>query len=356
MTENLTQKLLKSVKNRIAINNSLIENAILKVPRHHFTHTGNSLSPGIEAAYMDEPIPIMYDEIFPESSASTPSLVARMLEILDPQPGENILEAGTASGYNTALLAEITEPGGSVTTLEYEKQVYERAISLLQNYRNVNVLNGDGALGATNFAPFNKIIVTFAATKISTSWLFQLKENGTALVPYMKNGVTYLVFFQKKGNSFHSRFVEPCWFMPAKGPLYDPAEIPMLKDDLQGTLKKCFRKILTEFSKDTQHKLKYFLFEEVFFNETANLQIDGHNMNEIPGKEYYFHCYSTEKPFYISYNLDEGYFYDEQTFLSFREMLQKTLSDRREPFVQKFSIEKDAKCIKFTKGKWQICL
>ncbi|MEV6801933.1 rRNA adenine N-6-methyltransferase family protein [Micromonospora rifamycinica] len=106
------------------------------------------------------------------SSASSPSLVADMLEQLAPQPGHRVLEIGAATGINTALLAELTSPGGTVVTIELDQDLADGARASLDRagYDTVTVVCGDGALGDPNHAPYDQITITAGAWDISAAW------------------------------------------------------------------------------------------------------------------------------------------------------------------------------------------
>src|SRR5690606_28134946 len=113
-------------------------------------------------AYADRPVIVKSGPTHPLSSVSMPTVVAIMLGQLDPQPGDNVLEIGAGAGYNAALLAELVGPTGAVTTVDIDPDVTAHARSALTatGYDHVRVITADGALGAPEHAPFDKIIVT----------------------------------------------------------------------------------------------------------------------------------------------------------------------------------------------------
>jgi len=146
--------------------------AMLKVKRHLFVpaHYRNQ-------AYEDYPLPIGE-----EQTISQPYVVALMTELLALKGRERILEIGTGSGYQAAILAELAK---EVYTVELLTPLARRAGKLLKelDYKNINVKSGDGFLGWPEFAPFEGIIVTCAPEKIPDPLLAQLAENGRLVIP-----------------------------------------------------------------------------------------------------------------------------------------------------------------------------
>jgi protein-L-isoaspartate O-methyltransferase len=118
----------------------------------------------------------------PTCSASQPSLVAGMLDLLAVDPGMRVLEIGTGTGYNAALLCELTEAGG-VFTVEYDPSLAAKAEARLKaaGY-SPTVIVGDGGMGLPDAAPFDRIITTCSFPAVSASWLAQLSPNGRAVV------------------------------------------------------------------------------------------------------------------------------------------------------------------------------
>ena len=116
---------------------------------------------------------------------SQPYTIAIMLEALAPKKGDKVLEVGTGSGYNAALLANLVYPGLIFTT-EIVEELHNLAKSNLKDYPNVTVLLADGSLGLKEFAPFDKIIVTAACPKIPETLVNQLKNKGVLVAPVGK--------------------------------------------------------------------------------------------------------------------------------------------------------------------------
>lgn len=149
-----------------------ILNAFLNVKREDFV-----LDEFKHLAYKDVALPILCDQ-----TISQPSTIVYMLELLELEKEQNILEIGTGSGYNAALISEIIKPG-KVYTTEIIKELYEFAKKNLRNYKNVILLNQDGSLGLKKNAPFNRIIFTAACPGIPYNLVDQLKDDGILVAP-----------------------------------------------------------------------------------------------------------------------------------------------------------------------------
>ncbi|MCO5231552.1 MAG: protein-L-isoaspartate(D-aspartate) O-methyltransferase [Chitinophagales bacterium] len=168
----LRRKLVNLLKTK-GINNSDVLNAIGKVPRHAFLDKAF-----LEFAYEDRAFPIGEGQ-----TISHPYTVAYQTQLLDIQAGDRILEIGTGSGYQAAVLAEM---GAQVYSIERIKKLYDRTKPILKslNYRKIMCFYGDGFLGLPDLAPFDKIIITAAAPEIPETILKQLKIGGVIIIPY----------------------------------------------------------------------------------------------------------------------------------------------------------------------------
>lgn len=154
------------------VSNPSVINAMKVVPRHCF------VPPRLHGrAYLDGPQPIGYGQ-----TISQPYIVAVMSEFLDLQPGERVLEIGTGSGYQAAVLAEM---GVEVFTIEIVAPLGHQAKDVLQSmeYRNIHTKTGDGYRGWPQQAPFDGIIVTCAPLQIPQPLQDQLAENGRMVIP-----------------------------------------------------------------------------------------------------------------------------------------------------------------------------
>jgi len=146
--------------------------AMEKVPRHEFV-----LAEDLKEAYADHPLPIGFGQ-----TISQPYIVALMTELLELKPGEKVLEIGTGSGYQAAVLAELTD---EVYTVEIIPQLAASAAERLQRlgYTQVKTRNADGYYGWEEAAPFDAIIVTAAPDHVPPPLVEQLKEGGRLVIP-----------------------------------------------------------------------------------------------------------------------------------------------------------------------------
>lgn len=154
------------------IGNGAVLAAMAKVPRHRFVRETD-----LELAYSDTPLPIGYAQ-----TISQPFIVAYMSEALDVAPADKVLEIGTGSGYQAAILGELAR---DVYTIEIVPELAERARTLLQElgYRNVHVRTGDGYQGWPDVQPFDGIIVTAAPDHVPEPLVRQLAPNGRMVIP-----------------------------------------------------------------------------------------------------------------------------------------------------------------------------
>jgi protein-L-isoaspartate(D-aspartate) O-methyltransferase len=146
--------------------------AMMQVPRERFVPTESAA-----AAYDNRPLPIGYRQ-----TISQPLIVAAMTQLLHIEPGDHVLEVGTGSGYQTAVLAEL---GAQVSTIEIVEPLAAGAREILAElgYDNVAFRCGDGAAGWPERAPFDAIIVTAAAREIPPALIDQLKPGGRLVIP-----------------------------------------------------------------------------------------------------------------------------------------------------------------------------
>jgi protein-L-isoaspartate(D-aspartate) O-methyltransferase len=156
------------------------------------------------------------------SSASDPDLVAAMLEQAEVRPGHRVLEIGTATGINAALLAELTGPTGHVTTIEIDEDLATEARSSLTaaGYRTVEVIHGDGAAGHPDGAPYDRIVITAGAWDIAAGWWDQLASAGRIVIPLRLHGsglTRSLALDAVAPRRLESRSALVCGFIPLRG-------------------------------------------------------------------------------------------------------------------------------------------
>ncbi|HXV21299.1 MAG TPA: protein-L-isoaspartate(D-aspartate) O-methyltransferase [Desulfuromonadales bacterium] len=178
--------------------------AMRRVPRHHFV--AESLA---HEAYADRPLPIGYGQ-----TISQPFMVGYMTEIVAPGPGRRILEVGTGSGYQAAVLAAT---GAEVYSIEIIPQLAESAAERLRRlgFETVRVRAGDGYFGWAEHAPFDAIVVTAAAEFIPPPLLAQLKDGGRMVIPVgTPFFVQTLMLIEKRGSEITTRSLMPVRFVP----------------------------------------------------------------------------------------------------------------------------------------------
>ena len=186
------------------INHSATLEAMRKVERHLFVPTTHQ-----KYAYDDRPLPIGYDQ-----TISQPYIVAYMTQLLEPKPGDRVLEIGAGSGYQAAVLAEIVS---EVHTIEIVKELGERTQKLMDKlgYDNVHTIIGDGYKGLETKAPFDAIIVTAAAEEIPPALIEQLKEGGKMVIPVGAQAATQtLILIEKKEGRIIKTDLAPVRFVP----------------------------------------------------------------------------------------------------------------------------------------------
>src|SRR5437764_13028885 len=177
--------------------------AMAKVPREEFIPVDARAG-----AYEDGPLPIGYDQ-----TISQPYIVAFMTEQLRPRPSDRVLEIGTGSGYQAAILAELA---GEVYTIEIVEPLARSAEATLQRlgYRNVHVKVGDGYKGWPEYAPFDAVIVTCAPDKIPQLLTDQLKESGRMVIPVGDRFSQELYLLEKKNGQLKESVTLPVRFVP----------------------------------------------------------------------------------------------------------------------------------------------
>ena len=202
----IREAMVKTQLEARGIQDSAILTAMRKVPRHKFVPANQAAY-----AYEDRPLPIGYGQ-----TISQPFIVAYMTEMVKPQAGQTVLEIGTGSGYQAAVLAEIVK---QVYTIEIIEPLGKEAALRLKNlnYKNIEVKIGDGYAGWEAHAPFDAIIVTAAAPYIPAPLKNQLKNGGRMIIPVgASDEEQQLMLIEKNGNKYKTRSMMPVRFVPFK--------------------------------------------------------------------------------------------------------------------------------------------
>jgi len=185
-----------------------VRDALLAVPRERFVPPDEQAQ-----AYLNRPLAIGHGQ-----TISQPFVVAMMTQHLAIGPEARVLEVGTGSGYQTAILAELA---AEVVTLEIVAPLAERARALLQElgYRNVAFRTGDGAAGAPDLAPFDGIVVTAAAPAIPPALIGQLRPGGRMVIPLggFPHGQDLMLLEKDAGGDVRERLLFPVAFVPLTG-------------------------------------------------------------------------------------------------------------------------------------------
>ncbi|WP_339730379.1 protein-L-isoaspartate(D-aspartate) O-methyltransferase [uncultured Gimesia sp.] len=196
------------------IKNPRVLSSMKQVPRHEFVSSKLK-----NLAYQDLALPIGYKQ-----TISPPYVVAYMTEIIDPQPEDKVLEIGTGSGFQAAVLSGLVK---DVYTIEIVEGLGKKAAVRLKRlkYDNVHTRIGDGYLGWPEEAPFDKIIVTCSPEKVPQPLIDQLKEGGMLLIPLGERYQQVFHLFQKEqGQLKHKRLI-PTLFVPMTGRSEDKREV-----------------------------------------------------------------------------------------------------------------------------------
>ncbi|MFH1621879.1 MAG: protein-L-isoaspartate(D-aspartate) O-methyltransferase [Candidatus Omnitrophota bacterium] len=177
-----------------------------KVPRHKFVPEEY-----LKSSYGDFPLPIGEDQ-----TISQPYIVALMTQLLELKEVDKVLEIGTGSGYQTAILANLAK---EIYSLERRESLAKYAKSLLKElgYNNITIRIGDGTLGLEEFAPYDKIIVTAAAPSLPETLKDQLSDNGRIVIPISVGFGQVLNLFIKDKNKLIKKDICGCTFVPLIG-------------------------------------------------------------------------------------------------------------------------------------------
>jgi protein-L-isoaspartate(D-aspartate) O-methyltransferase len=188
------------------VTNERVIRAMRETPRHEFVPANQR-----KLAYYDIAMPIGSGQ-----TISPPFIVASMTEAIDPQPTDRVLEIGTGSGYQAAILSPLVR---DVYTIEIVEPLARRAKRVLErlDYKNVHTRAGDGYLGWPEAAPFDKIIVTCSPEKVPQPLVEQLREGGLMVIPVGQRYQQTLYLMRKKKGELEREALRPTLFVPMTG-------------------------------------------------------------------------------------------------------------------------------------------
>jgi protein-L-isoaspartate(D-aspartate) O-methyltransferase len=215
------------------VQNPRVIEAMRRTPRHEF------VPPRLRAqAYLDQALPIGEKQ-----TISPPFIVAYMTEVLDPQPEDRVLEIGTGSGYQAAVLSPLVKEVYTIEIVESLGRKAEKTLERLR-YKNVHVKIGDGFQGWPEHAPFDKIIVTCSPENVPAALVEQLKEGGRMVIPVGQRYQQTLYLMKKVGGRLEREALKPTLFVPMTGTAEserkvqpDPAHPRIVNGGFEETLK-----------------------------------------------------------------------------------------------------------------------
>ena len=232
------QRYADGLKAAGAIESAAVERAFRTVERHRLLetfyyrdaerrqtvehHPARPRRDHLAVIYADTALATRHIGGMPASSTSQPSLMAKMLELLELGQGMKVLEVGAGTGYNAALLAEILGDQRLVVTVDVLEDVVEQTRRLLTGagYPHIQVLLRDGLHGVPEQAPFDRIVATVGCSDLSPRWAEQLADDGTMLVPLAHASGHPLVLARKDDGALRGRMVLRTGFIPVRGPLH----------------------------------------------------------------------------------------------------------------------------------------
>jgi len=199
-------KMTEGVFQRLGIQDDALKRIFNDVPRHLFLDSAQR-----HAAYQDAALPIGLGQ-----TISQPTIVAMMTHALAPKPGDKILEIGTGSGYQTAVLSHYTP---RLYTLERLAGLSRRAQAVLDSlgHRNVIYKIGDGSLGWASWAPYDRILVAAGAPVAPEALKRQLADGGRLVIPVGSRDAQRLLRIDRHGDRFEETDLGECRFVPLVG-------------------------------------------------------------------------------------------------------------------------------------------
>lgn len=210
------QRLVEYLRGTHAIQSESVARAFLRVPRELFLSKEN-----IFRAYEDIALPTQHGQ-----TISQPTTIAHMLELLSVKDGMNILEVGSGCGYVLALLSHLVGENGTVYGMELEKDLVPFSQEKIKELelKNVEIMQGDGALGWEEYSPFDRVLVSAAVPFIPPALFKQLKEKGHIIAPVGDSFSQRLEKMAKFNGKILKREMEGNWyeFVPLKSKTFKP--------------------------------------------------------------------------------------------------------------------------------------
>ncbi len=202
------EDLIKHMKNSGTLRSKRVEKALREVSRKKFIPKVNRAF-----AYDDAPVSIGH-----EQTISQPTTVVMMTEALDVRKGNKILEIGTGSGWQAAILSKLVGDTGNIYTIERIPELVKMARKNLKGFKNIKIIKGDGTEGLEKEAPYHRIIVTAASPQMLIKLKEQLKVGGKLIIPVGNRFVQEMLVIKKlKGNRFEEHKIGEFAFVPLIG-------------------------------------------------------------------------------------------------------------------------------------------
>lgn len=252
LVKRLHNRLIQQLVSAGYLKSDEIRRAFEKHPRHHFLstfyHTPNRMTlldprnpcrEDLELIYQNRAIGIHSDGERIDSSTSEPGLMALMIEELEVGKGQRVMEIGTGTGYNAAILSELVGPKGSVFTVDIEESLVREFNERISEYalKNISVRTSDAYYGWRETSPFDRIIGTVGCTYVSPHWIDQLCQDGILLFPYKRGGIDPILKLKKTGDRLVGSFVCLAGFMIIRGKMCLPRQDFNYLDDLPDHVK-----------------------------------------------------------------------------------------------------------------------
>jgi len=203
----VAQHMVQEQLYRRGVRDQAVLQAMSQVPRHHFVPTAS-----LEEAYSDHPLPTAQGQ-----TISQPYMVAMMTQLLGVEPGMKVLEIGTGSGYQAAVLTVI---GAQVITVERSELLAQRASDVLKQLgcsESVQIIQGDGTRGLESGAPYDRVIVTAAAPHLPVALRDQLADIGRIVIPIGDLEQQHIMVFKRHGTHWSKLPNISCRFVPLIG-------------------------------------------------------------------------------------------------------------------------------------------